>query len=205
MTPPGGILRVWLFPPLLLLAGYWTSGQLFIAPMPRVEYALKSIDRALGIPRASQCAHAFNHAAAEKPRDVDVVRRLIVHDTAARVRHELFGATRAVQKVRELDSGDQAQSAERNRSYADQGRNRGYTFNNGDRRDNNDYRQGDRRHDTWQGNQRDTGRAYSLVASGVDLSDIQKERGKDYASLPADQANAIGVGLSTPPFRAGSK
>jgi membrane-associated phospholipid phosphatase len=49
MTPSGGILRVWLFPPLLLLAGYWTSGQLFIAPMPRVEYALRSIDRALRI------------------------------------------------------------------------------------------------------------------------------------------------------------
>src|SRR5215208_713108 len=49
MVPPGPILHGWLFPPLLLLGGYWTSGQLFVGPMQRAERALSSIDRALWI------------------------------------------------------------------------------------------------------------------------------------------------------------
>ena len=39
----------WLLPPLLLLLGYWTSGLLFVAPMPRVERLMAAIDRRLAI------------------------------------------------------------------------------------------------------------------------------------------------------------
>jgi len=43
------ILHDWLLPPALLLLAYWTSGLLFVAPMPRVERTLFAIDRALRI------------------------------------------------------------------------------------------------------------------------------------------------------------
>src|SRR5688572_25409980 len=43
------ILHDWLLPPALLLLAYWTSGLLFVAPMPRVERTLLAIDRALRI------------------------------------------------------------------------------------------------------------------------------------------------------------
>jgi len=39
----------WLLPPALLLLGYWTSGLLFVSPMPRVEHALAGLDRTLAI------------------------------------------------------------------------------------------------------------------------------------------------------------
>jgi len=39
----------WLLPPALLLLGYWTSGLLFVSPMPRVERALAGLDRTLAI------------------------------------------------------------------------------------------------------------------------------------------------------------
>ena len=39
----------WLLPPALLLLGYWTSGLLFVAPMPRVERMLADVDRRLAI------------------------------------------------------------------------------------------------------------------------------------------------------------
>jgi hypothetical protein len=32
--PAGGVANVWVLPPALLLIGYWTSGLLFVAPMP---------------------------------------------------------------------------------------------------------------------------------------------------------------------------
>lgn len=47
--PPEAILHAWVFPPLALIVGYWASGALFVAPMPRVERVLVSSDRALGI------------------------------------------------------------------------------------------------------------------------------------------------------------
>ena len=46
---PQPILNDWLVPPAALLLGYWTSGLLFVAPMPRVERVLLSIDRELSI------------------------------------------------------------------------------------------------------------------------------------------------------------
>jgi PAP2 superfamily protein len=46
--------RAWLnqtvLPPVLLLLGYWSSGALFVAPMPRAEAIFLAADRALGIP-----------------------------------------------------------------------------------------------------------------------------------------------------------
>ena len=47
--PFTAILHDWLLPPALLLLGYWTSGLLFVAPMPRAERLLVAIDGALRI------------------------------------------------------------------------------------------------------------------------------------------------------------
>jgi membrane-associated phospholipid phosphatase len=47
---PDWILHGWILPPLLLLLGYWTTGLLFVAPMPRAERILEGADRALRIP-----------------------------------------------------------------------------------------------------------------------------------------------------------
>ena len=49
--PADGIANVWILPPAVLLIGYWTSGLLFVAPMPRAERFLARIDAALGIDR----------------------------------------------------------------------------------------------------------------------------------------------------------
>jgi membrane-associated phospholipid phosphatase len=43
------LLHDWLLPPALLLLAYWTSGLLFVAPMPRAERTLLAIDRTLRI------------------------------------------------------------------------------------------------------------------------------------------------------------
>jgi hypothetical protein len=48
-TRPDVFLHGWLLPPILLLLGYWTSGLLFVAPMPRAERTLQAIDRALAV------------------------------------------------------------------------------------------------------------------------------------------------------------
>jgi hypothetical protein len=48
--PPDGIANGWLLPPALLLLGYWTSGLLFVAPMPTVERRLLAIDAGLRVP-----------------------------------------------------------------------------------------------------------------------------------------------------------
>jgi hypothetical protein len=53
-TPPTPILHDWVVPPVLLLLGYWASGLLFAAPMPRVEAALSAIDRWLDIDPAAR-------------------------------------------------------------------------------------------------------------------------------------------------------
>jgi PAP2 superfamily len=50
-----GILGDWILPPALLLLGYWSSGLLFSAPMPRAERALEAADAALNVDR---CARA---------------------------------------------------------------------------------------------------------------------------------------------------
>ena len=47
--PAAGVANQWLLPPALLLLGYWTSGLLFVAPMPRIERALAGLDRTLAI------------------------------------------------------------------------------------------------------------------------------------------------------------
>jgi hypothetical protein len=47
--PPAGMANTWILPPALLLLGYWTSGLLFVAPMPRAERRLVAIDEALRI------------------------------------------------------------------------------------------------------------------------------------------------------------
>lgn len=52
--PP--ILAGWILPPLFLLTAYWTSGLLFVAPMPRAERALLRIDRLLGVSRIAAAA-----------------------------------------------------------------------------------------------------------------------------------------------------
>ena len=48
---PSGILRTWLLPPVVLLIAYWTSGLLFVEPMPRVEALLLRVDRTLRVPQ----------------------------------------------------------------------------------------------------------------------------------------------------------
>src|SRR5262249_34908233 len=49
VAPPNVFLQVWLFPPVLLLLFYWTTGLLFVAPMNWVEATFLGIDRALHI------------------------------------------------------------------------------------------------------------------------------------------------------------
>jgi membrane-associated phospholipid phosphatase len=48
---PHPVLNDWVLPPLVLLVGYWTSGLLFVAPMPRAECRLLAIDRKLRVTR----------------------------------------------------------------------------------------------------------------------------------------------------------
>ena len=47
--PDGGVANVWLLPPALLLLGYWTSGLLFVAPMPAAERLLLAVDATLRV------------------------------------------------------------------------------------------------------------------------------------------------------------
>jgi membrane-associated phospholipid phosphatase len=49
LTGGSALLQEWVMPAALLLTGYWTSGQLFAAPMPGIERALRWFDRTLGI------------------------------------------------------------------------------------------------------------------------------------------------------------
>jgi membrane-associated phospholipid phosphatase len=48
-APTRGPANVWVLPPAVLLIGYWTSGLLFIAPMPRAERLLVDLDARLRI------------------------------------------------------------------------------------------------------------------------------------------------------------
>jgi hypothetical protein len=49
--PPDSLANVWILPPMALLVGYWTSGFLFVAPMPRMERLLADLDRDLRVQR----------------------------------------------------------------------------------------------------------------------------------------------------------
>jgi hypothetical protein len=46
---PQPVFNDWIVPPLVLLVAYWTTGLLYVSPMPRVEAALMGVDRALAI------------------------------------------------------------------------------------------------------------------------------------------------------------
>ena len=48
---PHRVLDDWILPPLLLLLAYWTSGLLFVAPMPHAERPLLGFDSMLRIRR----------------------------------------------------------------------------------------------------------------------------------------------------------
>jgi membrane-associated phospholipid phosphatase len=47
------VLHTWIVPPALLLLGYWTSGALFVEPMPAVERLLQRADAALAVRRTA--------------------------------------------------------------------------------------------------------------------------------------------------------
>lgn len=59
---PHAVLDDWVMPPVLLLLAYWTSGLLFVAPMPRVERAFLDFDASL---RVRPLAAALPRALAE--------------------------------------------------------------------------------------------------------------------------------------------
>lgn len=54
--------NVWIIPPASLLLGYWTSGLLFVRPMPRAERLLARLDERL---RVQQIAARIPRPAAE--------------------------------------------------------------------------------------------------------------------------------------------
>jgi len=57
---PDGVANVWVLPGAVLLIGYWTSGLLFVAPMPRAERWLAELDESLGIQSiATRCPRAI--------------------------------------------------------------------------------------------------------------------------------------------------
>ena len=43
------LLTTWIWPPLLLLIAYWSSGLLFVAPRPRQEAGLRWLDDRVGV------------------------------------------------------------------------------------------------------------------------------------------------------------
>lgn len=49
LLAPGSLANVWILPVAALLIGYWTSGLLFVAPMPRAERFLAEFDARLRI------------------------------------------------------------------------------------------------------------------------------------------------------------
>ncbi len=56
------VLSVWVLPPALLLVAYWTTGSLFVAPMPGAERVLMTFDSRL---RVGRIAAAMPRAGAE--------------------------------------------------------------------------------------------------------------------------------------------
>ncbi|HYU25725.1 MAG TPA: hypothetical protein VEO74_11010 [Thermoanaerobaculia bacterium] len=53
--PADGVANVLLLPSIVLLIGYWTSGLLFVRPMPRLERALVALDARLRIQAIAAC------------------------------------------------------------------------------------------------------------------------------------------------------
>jgi len=49
LLPGEGAANVWVLPPAALLIGYWTSGLLFVAPMPVAERMLAAMDGRLRV------------------------------------------------------------------------------------------------------------------------------------------------------------
>ena len=59
--PLEGVANIWVLPPAILLIGYWTSGLLFVRPMPRLERALARTDAILRIEAiAARCPRALS-------------------------------------------------------------------------------------------------------------------------------------------------
>jgi membrane-associated phospholipid phosphatase len=54
LSPPGSVLADWIWPPLVLLVAYWSSGLLFVAPIPAQERALVWLDERLAIRDAAR-------------------------------------------------------------------------------------------------------------------------------------------------------
>ena len=48
------LLATWIWPPLLLLVAYWSSGLLFVAPRPRQEAGLRWLDDRVGVREAAR-------------------------------------------------------------------------------------------------------------------------------------------------------
>jgi hypothetical protein len=48
------LLHDWVIPPLALLIFYWTSGRLFVSPMPRAERLLLGLDRVLRVRQTAE-------------------------------------------------------------------------------------------------------------------------------------------------------
>src|SRR3954452_14260678 len=51
VEPIAPVLHDWILPPVVLLIAYRLSALLFVAPMPRLEAVLASVDRSLQIDR----------------------------------------------------------------------------------------------------------------------------------------------------------
>jgi hypothetical protein len=56
---PPGALHDWIWPPVVLLIAYWTSGLLFVAPVPRQERALIWLDDRLAVRDAARRTPRF--------------------------------------------------------------------------------------------------------------------------------------------------
>jgi hypothetical protein len=50
----GPLLPDWIWPPILLLVAYWSSGLLFVAPRPRQEAALRWLDDVVNVREAAR-------------------------------------------------------------------------------------------------------------------------------------------------------
>jgi len=59
LAPPNVVLHAWLLPPMLLFLFYWTTGLLFVAPMPDVEKVFLQVDRDLHIRELSSQTPAW--------------------------------------------------------------------------------------------------------------------------------------------------
>lgn len=81
------LVHDWLLPPILLLLSYWTSGRLFVAPMPWAERILVATDRTLRMrelaertPRAIAEYLEFSYAAVYVVIPIALVIQLTMTD-----------------------------------------------------------------------------------------------------------------------------